>query len=275
MLFCCLLFAPSQVNGFEQLLINYANERLQLFFIQHSLRREQEEYAAEGIGYAPLHIEDNTHVCRLLDSPLSSGSPGLFALLDQRAFVGNMQRGGSRMTLVKKKGDAIDNEAMEEARALLAILDDKLQSKVFHRKQQEAQTGDATDEGGKQASPQGGGRRKSVRGSVSVFASADGSDGSDDEDEEVNAYDENDPAHESQGSGGRSEGRAKSGGLRDPQSTWGIVFNAKERRFEHIETPPDHTYDETKMRFVPLQVKRSHHPPQRASQWAMSHCSRV
>lgn len=30
---------------------------------------------------------------------------------------------------------------------------------------------------------------------------------------------------------------------RDPASTWGIVFNATEMRFEKLDTPPGHTYD--------------------------------
>jgi len=37
---------------------------------------------------------------------------------------------------------------------------------------------------------------------------------------------------------------------KDPQSTLGIVFNAKEKRFERRDAPPGQVYDEKKMRFV-------------------------
>ena len=37
-------FEAFQHNGFEQLLINYANEKLQQMFIESSFKQEQEEY---------------------------------------------------------------------------------------------------------------------------------------------------------------------------------------------------------------------------------------
>jgi myosin heavy subunit len=39
------------MNGLEQLLINLCNEKLQQLHISLTLKGEQEEYAAEGIGY--------------------------------------------------------------------------------------------------------------------------------------------------------------------------------------------------------------------------------
>ncbi|EGF34557.1 hypothetical protein AAULH_14221, partial [Lactobacillus helveticus MTCC 5463] len=40
-------------NSFEQICINYVNEKLQQIFIQLTLKTEQEEYAREQIQWTP------------------------------------------------------------------------------------------------------------------------------------------------------------------------------------------------------------------------------
>ena len=53
-------------NGFEQLCINYVNEKLQQIFIELTLRAEQEEYEREGIAWKPIPFFNNKVVCDLV-----------------------------------------------------------------------------------------------------------------------------------------------------------------------------------------------------------------
>jgi len=52
-------FEIFQKNGFEQLCINYANEKLQQQFNQHMFAEEQREYTKEGINWSNIKFKDN------------------------------------------------------------------------------------------------------------------------------------------------------------------------------------------------------------------------
>ena len=68
-------------NGFEQLLINYANEKLQSHFNRHIFSIEQQEYANEGIDWSYVHFNDNQSCVELIDGK-PEGKSGIFAALD-------------------------------------------------------------------------------------------------------------------------------------------------------------------------------------------------
>ncbi len=72
-------FEIFEVNMFEQLCINFVNEKLQQIFIQLTLREEQEEYVREGIVWSPVKFFDNQVVCQLIEAKKPMG---VFTLLD-------------------------------------------------------------------------------------------------------------------------------------------------------------------------------------------------
>ncbi|KAL1124416.1 hypothetical protein AAG570_001045 [Ranatra chinensis] len=65
-------------NSFEQLCINFANEHLQQFFVEHIFKLEQEEYLKEGIKWQNLEFRDNEEVLVLL----GGGQINVMTLID-------------------------------------------------------------------------------------------------------------------------------------------------------------------------------------------------
>ncbi|KAI9840971.1 MAG: class II myosin [Sclerophora amabilis] len=66
-------FEIFEKNSFEQLCINYVNEKLQQIFIQLTLKTEQEEYAREQIKWTPINYFDNKVVCELIEEKKPAG----------------------------------------------------------------------------------------------------------------------------------------------------------------------------------------------------------
>lgn len=70
-------FEIFQHNSFEQLCINFVNERLQQIFIDLTLKSEQEEYRREGIAWKEIKFFNNKPVCELIEN-----RPGVLSVCD-------------------------------------------------------------------------------------------------------------------------------------------------------------------------------------------------
>ena len=107
-------FESFVVNRFEQLCINYANEKLQQKFTEDIFRSVQEEYESEGIELAEIYYDDNTDVLDLIE-----GRSGLLALLNEEC--------------VRPKGNDFDfvQKALQQNKASPCLIINKLDRMSF------------------------------------------------------------------------------------------------------------------------------------------------
>lgn len=94
-------------NSFEQLCINYVNEKLQQIFIQLTLKTEQEEYAREQIQWAPIKYFDNKIVCELIEE---KRPPGVFAALNDACATAHADSGAADQTFVQRLNALSSNQ---------------------------------------------------------------------------------------------------------------------------------------------------------------------
>ena len=72
-------FESTDANGFEQLVVNYANEKLHQVLTAWTLAAEQEDYRQEGIEWNDVDFADNAAVCSLIER----NNHGLLSSLDE------------------------------------------------------------------------------------------------------------------------------------------------------------------------------------------------
>ncbi|KAI6193321.1 Myosin head [Aphelenchoides besseyi] len=90
-------FEIFDLNSFEQLWINFVNERLQQFFNHHMFILEQEEYKREGIAWTFIDFGLDLQACiELIEKPL-----GIISMLDEECIVPK----ATDMTFVQKLND--------------------------------------------------------------------------------------------------------------------------------------------------------------------------
>ncbi|KAK4565296.1 class II myosin [Recurvomyces mirabilis] len=92
-------FEIFEKNSFEQLCINYVNEKLQQIFIQLTLKAEQDEYEREQIQWTPIKYFDNKVVCELIEE---KRPPGVFAALNDACATAHADPGAADQTFVSR-----------------------------------------------------------------------------------------------------------------------------------------------------------------------------
>jgi myosin heavy subunit len=76
-------FESFELNSFEQLCINYCNEKLQSHFNEHIFKLEQDEYKSQGVVVADTAFKDNQPCLDMLEMK----NTGVFAMLDEEIRV--------------------------------------------------------------------------------------------------------------------------------------------------------------------------------------------
>eukprot|EP00743_Colponemidia_sp_Colp-15_P005551 GILK01005972.1.p1 GENE.GILK01005972.1~~GILK01005972.1.p1 ORF type:complete len:1483 (+),score=292.66 GILK01005972.1:72-4451(+) len=106
-------------NSFEQLCINFVNEKLQQIFIELTLKVEQEEYKQENITWTPIAYFDNKIVCDLIES---KRPPGIFALLDDVCATMHTVTAGADGKFVESVSRNTSNPHYQKTDAMLFVV---------------------------------------------------------------------------------------------------------------------------------------------------------
>ncbi|KAK0198806.1 P-loop containing nucleoside triphosphate hydrolase protein [Armillaria mellea] len=97
-------------NSFEQLCINYVNEKLQQIFIELTLKTEQEEYVREQIKWTPIKYFNNKIVCDLIEE---RRPPGIFAALNDACATAHADPAAADNSFVQRTSMLSSNPHFE------------------------------------------------------------------------------------------------------------------------------------------------------------------
>ncbi|CDR45677.1 CYFA0S19e01706g1_1 [Cyberlindnera fabianii] len=97
-------------NSFEQLCINYVNEKLQQIFIQLTLKSEQDEYVREQIQWTPIQFFNNKVVVDLIEA---RRPPGVFAALNDACATAHAKSDESDASFAQRLNLMTSNQHFE------------------------------------------------------------------------------------------------------------------------------------------------------------------
>ncbi|EKM61602.1 uncharacterized protein PHACADRAFT_248292 [Phanerochaete carnosa HHB-10118-sp] len=97
-------------NSFEQLCINYVNEKLQQIFIELTLKSEQEEYVREQIKWNPIKYFNNKIVCDLIEE---RRPPGIFATLNDACATAHADPSAADNSFIQRAASLASNPHFE------------------------------------------------------------------------------------------------------------------------------------------------------------------
>ncbi|PVG02990.1 myosin-1 [Serendipita vermifera] len=111
-------FEIFQDNSFEQLCINYVNEKLQQIFIELTLKAEQEEYVREQIKWTPIKYFNNKIVCDLIEE---RRPPGIFATLNDATATAHADPTAADNSFIQRSSALSSNPHFEPRGAQFLI----------------------------------------------------------------------------------------------------------------------------------------------------------
>lgn len=97
-------------NSFEQLCINYVNEKLQQIFIELTLKAEQDEYVREKIEWKPISYFNNKIVCDLIESTRPAG---IFAALNDAVATAHADSAAADASFAQRLNMVTSNKHFE------------------------------------------------------------------------------------------------------------------------------------------------------------------
>lgn len=111
-------FEIFEENSFEQLCINYVNEKLQQIFIELTLKTEQEEYVRERIKWTPIDFFNNKIVCDLIEE---KRPPGIFAAMNDACATAHADSNAADNSLVQRLNALSSNPHFESRGASFLV----------------------------------------------------------------------------------------------------------------------------------------------------------